>query len=432
MKKIEMISVEKIYPHPNNPRRELGDLSELSESIKVNGVFQNLTVVPKDEDTYTVIIGHRRLAASKMAGLETVPCVITEMDEKTQVGTMLLENMQRSDLTLLEQAEGFQLMLDFGDSVEAVAEKTGFSESTVRRRVKLLTFDREKLKESMERQVTLDDYIKLDKLESDETKNQLLDYIGTANFDWKLKNAIKEEKDEKIKSSIEERLAGFAEKCDTTNNLRYITCICDDKFAIPEVAEQRRYFYRYSYGTYFYLYAEEKEAEKQVAKEEAKRIDPEEEKRKERVNTLEGLAKTAYEKRFEFIKNFKDHKKKSADIIRFAIAVCASCDELCLEFNKEQFSNLAGYVVTSANLVSRDYSLERLKIAQEKGLLCAAYSALGDWECDYHNYDGDYYENEELDVIYNLLSFLGYELSDEEREWKEGIHKAYRNKKEEE
>ena len=95
--------------------------------------------VPVDEtyETFTVVIGHRRLAAAKLAGLKEVPCVIASMDAKEQVRTMLLENMQRSDLTVYEQAQGFQMMLDMGDSVEDIAAKSGFSKTTVRRRVKI-------------------------------------------------------------------------------------------------------------------------------------------------------------------------------------------------------------------------------------------------------------------------------------------------------
>jgi ParB family chromosome partitioning protein len=124
---IVMIAVEKLLPHKDNPRKDLGDLAELSASIKENGIFQNLTVVPAEEGMYTVIIGHRRLAAAKKAGLTEVPCIIAEMDYKKQIGTMLLENMQRSDLTALEQAQGFQMMLDLGETQAAIAMQTGFS-----------------------------------------------------------------------------------------------------------------------------------------------------------------------------------------------------------------------------------------------------------------------------------------------------------------
>lgn len=102
---ITNINISKLRPHPNNPRKVIGDITELSDSIKKNGIFQNLTVIPTDDEMYTIIIGHRRFAAAKEAGLQELPCAIVEMTEKEQLSTMLLENMQREDLTVLEQAE---------------------------------------------------------------------------------------------------------------------------------------------------------------------------------------------------------------------------------------------------------------------------------------------------------------------------------------
>ncbi len=92
MPELQYIEVGNLFPHPDNPRKEIGDVSELAESIKQNGIFQNLTVVPNmviGEVTgevwqrgYKVIIGHRRLAAAKAAGLEKVPCVVADMTPK--------------------------------------------------------------------------------------------------------------------------------------------------------------------------------------------------------------------------------------------------------------------------------------------------------------------------------------------------------------
>lgn len=94
------IETTKLQEHPDNPRKNIGDVTELAESIKARGILQNLTVVPADGDKYTIIIGHRRFAAAKQAGLTEVPCAVVDMDYKTQLSTMLLENMQRSDLTV--------------------------------------------------------------------------------------------------------------------------------------------------------------------------------------------------------------------------------------------------------------------------------------------------------------------------------------------
>lgn len=133
---IVYIAADLIYQHPDNPRKNLGDLSELSESIKKKGIMQNLMVIPGHwdeqkewhEEGYTLIIGHRRFAAGKLVEIEEFPCkIVTNMDQKEQVGMMLEENMQRNDLTIWEQAQGFQMMLDLGETEEMIAEKTGFS-----------------------------------------------------------------------------------------------------------------------------------------------------------------------------------------------------------------------------------------------------------------------------------------------------------------
>lgn len=193
---IENISIEKLREHPDNPRKDIGDVTELAESIKVNGILQNLTVVPCTGyyyGNYTVIIGHRRLAAAKLAGLTEVPCAVVQMDDKQQIATMLLENMQRSDLTVYEQAQGFQMMLDLGETQSSIAERTGFSKTTVSRRLKLLSLDKEKFYAAESRGGTLEDYIRVTEIKDEKTRNAVTDTIGTSNFEWKLRTAIEKQ-----------------------------------------------------------------------------------------------------------------------------------------------------------------------------------------------------------------------------------------------
>lgn len=80
VKGIVTIGLEHIHPHPDNPRKDLGDLTELAESIKKNGIMQNLTVIPKEGEPgeYITIIGHRRSAAAKLAGVTEAPCRVVE------------------------------------------------------------------------------------------------------------------------------------------------------------------------------------------------------------------------------------------------------------------------------------------------------------------------------------------------------------------
>ena len=135
MNTITMIPIEKLLHHSHNPRLDLGDLTELTESIRSQGVLQNLTVVPDPEsEGYLVVIGNRRMEAAKLAGLAEVPCVISDMDFNTQIATMLTENMHRTDLTLYEQAQGIQMMMDLGLTETQISEMTGFSRTTIKRR----------------------------------------------------------------------------------------------------------------------------------------------------------------------------------------------------------------------------------------------------------------------------------------------------------
>lgn len=179
-KEIVNIGIEHIQPHPDNPRKNLGDLTELSESIKKNGVLQNLTIIPIEGQPgeYYALIGNRRHGAAKLAGLAELPCKIVEgMSKKEQVSTMLEENMQRNDLTIIEQAQGFQMMLDLGETEDTIAEKTGFSKTTIRHRLNIAKLDQKELKNKEQDdsfQLTLKDLYELEKVSDIKTRNKIL------------------------------------------------------------------------------------------------------------------------------------------------------------------------------------------------------------------------------------------------------------------
>ena len=181
---IVMIDRRDLKPHPDNPRKDLGDLEELRESIREHGIMQNLTVVPDPLPalgTYKILIGHRRFAASEGI-LYALPCVIAEnLTEREQVGIMLVENMQRSDLTYLEQAHGFQMMLDLGDTVQTIAEKTGFSEKTIKARLEINKLDEDVLAEASERfQLSINDFMKLSKVKDEAKRNEILESVDSS------------------------------------------------------------------------------------------------------------------------------------------------------------------------------------------------------------------------------------------------------------
>jgi len=192
------IEIENIKPHPRNPRKELGDLTELTDSIRTFGILQNMTVIPDEGERYICLCGHRRLAAAKEAGLEEVPCTIVRgMSEKEQVSIMLLENMQRSDLTVQEEAQGLQMMLDLGSSIAEIAKETGLSETKVRHRVKMNELDQELLGKKLAAQVSINDLIKLETINDIDKRNELLGMLGTNNFDWKYREAVSDQEKQK-------------------------------------------------------------------------------------------------------------------------------------------------------------------------------------------------------------------------------------------
>ncbi|CAN5736332.1 ParB/RepB/Spo0J family partition protein [soil metagenome] len=128
-----MIAVDKIDPNPEQPRTEFGDLTELTASITEKGVLEPLLVKPsRSTGRWMIIAGERRWRAARQAGLREVPCVEMEVDEGTVAEIALIENMQRKDLTVWEEADGLLALCErFGYTHEEVARKVGKSRTTV-------------------------------------------------------------------------------------------------------------------------------------------------------------------------------------------------------------------------------------------------------------------------------------------------------------
>lgn len=209
------LPVEQLMNHPRNVRKTYTEIDDLAESIKSRGIMQNLTVVPapghkESADLFYVVIGNRRLQAAKKAGLKTLPCSIAwDMSEREQFSIMVTENMQRSDLTIEEQAESFQLMLDLGETVETIKEKTGLSESTVRHRLKLAELGVENIKKRRLKdgtdiagthyyQLTIGDYAYLEKIKDVKKRREILDGAKDSNglrwaVDSEIMAAVKKE-----------------------------------------------------------------------------------------------------------------------------------------------------------------------------------------------------------------------------------------------
>lgn len=262
-KKLMMIALDSIYPHPDNPRKDLGDITELTESIRKNGIMQNLTVMKGHFDGsvwqptgYTLLIGHRRAAAARAAKILTVPCTIVyALNRKEQIAIMLEENMQRTDLTIREQAQGFQMMLDLGDTIDDVARKTGFSKQTVKHRIEIAKLDPEAIAAAEEGgyyQISISDYQKLEKLPTVEMRNEVLkDARDGRQLDYKIKSKLDDIEKAAKKKTIIEKLEALGIKKGPANMTRWMSgwrfeleVRCDDaekNIKAPEKPEECLY-----------------------------------------------------------------------------------------------------------------------------------------------------------------------------------------------
>jgi len=127
-----IIPINQIAPNPDQPRVEIGDLSELTGSIKQKGVLEPLLVKPNGNGTWMIIAGERRWRAANLAGLTEVPCIELDIDEKSIAEIALIENLQRKDLNVWEEADGLAYLSEkFGYTHEEIAQKIGKSRSTV-------------------------------------------------------------------------------------------------------------------------------------------------------------------------------------------------------------------------------------------------------------------------------------------------------------
>lgn len=138
---VHQVDPDVISPNPHQPRQtfEEADLKELSVSIKEHGVLQPL-VVNRQGDKYELIAGERRLRASKLAGLKTVPVIVRSFDEQQKLELALIENVQRADLNPIETAVAYRKLVDeFNLSADQVAQRVGQARSTVSNIMRLLS-----------------------------------------------------------------------------------------------------------------------------------------------------------------------------------------------------------------------------------------------------------------------------------------------------
>lgn len=431
---IVMLLVSKLVHHPDNPRQKIGDITELTESVKVNGILQNLTVVPTETSIYYVVIGNRRLEAAKMAGLKEVPCIISDMSYKEQLSTMLTENMQRVDLTPYEQAKGFQMMLDLGESVEQIAEKSGFSQSTVRRRLEIAKLDSNTLQKVSTRQISMADFDELAKIENIEARNRVLADIGTANFNNKVKAAIEDQKLTKRIKEWLEVIRTFALETDNSAELQYVTCYAQwnlyKEVDVPKDSDTVKYYYKVATnGRDIKIY---KERLQQQNADDAERV-----KRQQKEQTewteAKAISQRHRELRQAFVKNLTATACKNAkQVIVRELVRLSPLYTYGYDMEWEIVGDIIGVKLDEETL--KEYDIQNvpgvkncIETMPEKLICALVYTVQEDhdyWERRWvgGRYVIDHDDNECLNDLYDFLIALGYEMSDEEKQMQDGTH----------
>ena len=170
-----LIPTEQIYPNPNQPRQvfDQEELVNLAISIRMNGILQPITVRQSDSG-YELVSGERRLRASKLAGLVSIPCIVVEVNDMKSAVFALIENLQRQNLNYFEEAVAIErLMREYGISQEDAARRLGKAPSTVSNKLRLLSLPLEARNKLMEKGLTERHARALLKLNSEDVENAL-------------------------------------------------------------------------------------------------------------------------------------------------------------------------------------------------------------------------------------------------------------------
>lgn len=444
---VREIPIEKLFHHPNNPRSEYKDIEELTKSISEQGIIQPLTVV-RIATGYNVVAGNRRMEAARKAGLDTCPCIVSDMDEKTQATVILVENMQRKNLNPYEECKGVQLCLDLGMNEKEISKRTGFSKETIRHRKKMAELDPEKLKKKCEDgQITLKMLIDLEKIKDPQKRNEVLEEAGTNNFGWKLSSAIREEEYEEEREIAYKILCTFAEEMpDGWADSEYlkIKSNFNGEFEVPDDAKTADYAFRRSWPRSHYYDLYKWKGDIDDSKEEEPQKDQQSSRRDECQTLLKDLGETLFSMRKEHIKSM-DHF--SGNIMQW-MAYCLVGDNFDEDVEKpEGFpwnESVSGWncgkiyheVMGSKDncdyeTIIKGIGMDNINKPIAAPILIYSMLETGEriscatWRGEFDALDEAYAR------LYAFMELCGYKLSDVEKKILDGTHEAYYRKEEE-
>ena len=428
---IKLINTSLIDPHPDNPRKNIGDVTDLAASIKTNGLLTPLSVVPNGS-RYRVIAGHRRLMACKQAGTGAVPCFVLDLDPLQQLEAMITENCQREQLTVLEEADAIQGMLDLGATTASVAHRLGRSGDYVRDRAKAASIDNEvRATRDDFSQLTIGQLVAIARYDGQQDRQKkLAQAAGTSNFDYILRNIERDDRDRQWIESV----AALLVESDGGINLipdpaysdpewRYLGCMFPSagtpEEAIEKIREQNPAAVSIHMQRVYFWARRDKTAD---AEKEARRA-AEQAERDARRHALEKYAAASADKRMAWL-HANLHGIKRARLIEttarlgllqiidpdpqgYTLALSTWNDAAC---GAEQFATISGIEPERA-LAELRYHLDEPDWAVWAGQILAARI---EWFIDPTDWTTVNDTSRRIPGYYQILQDLGYTPTDDE------------------
>lgn len=429
------IDIKKLRQHPKNVRKSYDGIEELTASVKENGILQNLTVVPDPatEGYYLVVIGNRRLLAAREAGLKKVPCRIEEnMDEGEQIATMLLENMQRRDLNLIEESKGVQMTLDLGFNIDELSKKTGLSKKSLKERKKIadLELDYSEVPEETMKQITIADMEKLAGVRDEEARQELLKNVGSDDFSYYITQQMNKEKYDLWQKCMAGLLKGKAEqvyqapKYGTYEDSFYYY-EADREKPLPQFSEMYRYVFFFNSARSMTIYAIDKENEPEADAEVEYEEDDDTayekvlEERQKRRQARNEEAETLRTMRLNYMKSKTERKDLPYNRMLYWVTYCwVGCEDIDGELYAELIGKSEEEIEVydlNAEDAAKDAEFDPVNVIR---MIYAALECR--WHmrhipCDSSGYYQESFSQESWQTMYNFLDECGYKVS--KREW---------------
>lgn len=206
---IEKIDIDLIEARSDQPRKNFENIEELAESIKEYGLL-NPIVLSKNNDKYEIIAGERRYRASIKAGLKKIDAIVRDFDQKDIDILSLVENIQREDLSALEEAEAYKKLIDdFSMTQEEIAKSMGKSRSYIANSVRLLKLNKDETEALADRKISASQARTLLSIKDEEERKKALD--GFINKKLNVRDAEKISNKNKIKEKRKEKVDGLSD-----------------------------------------------------------------------------------------------------------------------------------------------------------------------------------------------------------------------------